>query len=102
MGDGGKPEKPDEGASWRLGSLGTELAAAVAGGCLVGYWVDVEFNTGHWGLVIGASIGIVGGLYNLIRKALHESIGAGGPGSRSKTGGADSCRRKPPSAGGGG
>lgn len=70
----GGPLKPVPGSVWRLASMGVELAGAVAGGCLLGYWVDWHFGTGRWGLVIGASLGIIGGLYNMIRKAVIESL----------------------------
>lgn len=66
--------RSDPGSPWRLATLGVELAGAVAGGCLLGYWIDLQFDTGHWGLIIGAGIGIIGGLYNMIRKAVHESL----------------------------
>ncbi|MBI4580820.1 MAG: AtpZ/AtpI family protein [Planctomycetes bacterium] len=59
--------------------MGTELAGAVVGGCILGWWVDREFGTGRWGLIVGASIGIIGGLYNLIRKAVRESVGVDTP-----------------------
>lgn len=76
--DGHKPIEPISGSVWRLAGMGTELAAAVLGGCALGWWVDRAWGTGHWGLVVGALIGIVGGLYNLIRKAVHESLGLTG------------------------
>jgi F0F1-type ATP synthase assembly protein I len=50
--------------------LGTEFAAAVAGLTLVGYWVDRHFGTRPWGLLIGAGLGLVGGMYNMLRDAL--------------------------------
>lgn len=73
--NGGRPSKPIPGSIWRLSSMGVELAAAVLGGCALGYVVDRHFNTGHWGLIVGALVGIVGGLYNMVRKALLESLG---------------------------
>lgn len=73
--DGHKPIKSTSGNLWRLAGMGSELAAAVLGGCALGWWVDRAFGTGHWGLIVGSLIGIVGGLYNLIRKAVHESLG---------------------------
>lgn len=76
--DGDKPGEPDSGSAWRLATVGMELAGSVLGGCLLGYWVDREFGTGRWGLIIGAGIGIVGGLYNMIRRAVHESLGVSG------------------------
>ena len=74
--NGRKPIEPMSGGPWRLAGMGTELAAAVLGGCALGWWVDRYFGTGHWGLIVGASIGIVGGLYNLVRKAVLDSLGA--------------------------
>ena len=62
----------------QLAGMGVELAGAVLGGCLLGYWIDRHFETRPWGLLIGASMGIVGGLYNMIRKALGGSSGSGG------------------------
>ena len=68
---------------WRhLSGLGVELAGAVIGGSLLGYWIDHRFDTSPVWLLIGSGIGIVGGLYNLIRKALLESIGARPGGSK--------------------
>ena len=54
----------------RLSGLGIELAAAVAGFTLAGWWWDRHFGTAPWGLWIGLVLGMVGGMYNLIRQAL--------------------------------
>ena len=57
--------------SWtRYSGLGMELAAAVAGFVLVGVWVDRHYETAPWGVVIGAVLGLLGGMYNLIRESL--------------------------------
>lgn len=58
--------------NYRLMGLGVEMVAAVAGLTLVGYWVDRQFGTAPWGLLIGALLGLVGGFNNLIRAALKE------------------------------
>ncbi|MCL2330556.1 MAG: AtpZ/AtpI family protein [Phycisphaerae bacterium] len=64
------------GSKWRLANAGIELAATVMGGCAIGWWLDHHyFGDGQRGLLIGAVVGIVGGLYNLVRKALLESVG---------------------------
>ena len=55
---------------WRYSGMGIELAAAIVGLTLAGYWVDYKFGTGPKGLLIGAVVGIVGGFYNFIRQAL--------------------------------
>lgn len=61
----------------QLAGLGVELAGSVAGGSLLGYWIDRQFDTHPWALLIGSLIGIVGGMYNLVRKAVHESLSIG-------------------------
>lgn len=62
------------GGTMRFVSAGAELAAAVGGSCLVGYWIDGHFRTSPWGLVICAILGVVGALYNLVRPALRTSL----------------------------
>ncbi|HEX7183774.1 MAG TPA: AtpZ/AtpI family protein [Thermoanaerobaculia bacterium] len=65
-------------ASWvRLSGIGFELVAAVAGFTLIGYWWDRHFQTEPWGLLVGALLGLVGGMYNLIRQSLLASREAG-------------------------
>lgn len=49
-----------------------ELAAAVAGLTLLGYWVDYHFETRPWGVLIGVAVGLVGGLYNMVKAVLAE------------------------------
>lgn len=55
----------------RYASLGAELAFAIIGLTLAGLWIDQRFGTEPKGLVIGATIGVVGGMYNFIRQALN-------------------------------
>jgi len=54
----------------RYSGVGLELAGATAALALVGYWVDGKFGTSPWGILIGVFIGIVGGLYNMVRESL--------------------------------
>jgi F0F1-type ATP synthase assembly protein I len=64
-----KTQKAD--TEWmKLSGLGIELAAAVGGLTLAGYWWDRHFGTAPWGFWIGLTVGMVGGMYNLIRQAL--------------------------------
>lgn len=68
------PEEPKRYPSWvRLSGIGVELVGAVAGFTLVGYWIDRHFGTGRWGLLTGLVLGLVGGMYNLIRQSLRAS-----------------------------
>lgn len=100
----GEPPKPIGGGMLELATAGVELAAAVAGGCLVGFWIDRHFGSGPWGLIIGASLGIIGGLYNMVRKAVHESLRMSSKKSsrprRGPADGGDSTNELPPKAGG--
>ena len=55
----------------RYSGIGVELAGATAGLALLGYWIDRRFGTAPWGIVGGVVIGIVGGMYNLVRESLE-------------------------------
>ncbi|HRC86365.1 MAG TPA: AtpZ/AtpI family protein, partial [Thermoanaerobaculia bacterium] len=66
-------EEPKRNPWLRLSSLGMELAGAAAGGTLLGYWLDRRYGTSPRWLLVGALVGIGGGLYNLIRSALAAS-----------------------------
>jgi F0F1-type ATP synthase assembly protein I len=57
----------------RFSALGVELAAALVGFALVGYWIDRHYGTSPWGLVGALGLGLVGGMYNLIRQSLAAS-----------------------------
>ena len=55
----------------RYSGVGLELAGAMAGLALVGYWIDRRFGTSPWGMLGGVVIGLVGGLYNMVRESLE-------------------------------
>jgi len=55
----------------RYSGVGVELAGATAGLALLGYWIDGKFGTAPWGMLGGVIIGIVGGLYNLVKQSLE-------------------------------
>lgn len=74
------PTEPDPGPSSsqagtddsrrsRPSSIGFDFAGAVAGLTLVGWAVDRFQGTAPWGLLTGAILGIVGGLYNALKAA---------------------------------
>lgn len=71
------PESEDRG--WiRLGGLGIELVASVVGFVAIGFLLDRHYGWSPWGILIGAALGFIGGLYNLIRGALAASREADG------------------------
>jgi F0F1-type ATP synthase assembly protein I len=53
----------------KYSGLGFELAGSVAVFCLIGYFVDRHWGTSPIGLITGAIIGIIGGMYLLIKEA---------------------------------
>jgi len=61
----------------RYSGVGLELAGATAGLALFGYWIDRRYGTAPWGLLGGVFIGIVGGLYNLVKESLQAAREAG-------------------------
>jgi F0F1-type ATP synthase assembly protein I len=70
----------------QLAGVGLEFAAAVLGLTLVGYWVDRHFGTAPWAVIVGAVVGLIGGMYNLLRQTLgavrRGGGGGGGDGAR--------------------
>ena len=54
----------------RYSGVGLELAAATAGLAFLGHWIDGKYGTGPWGILGGVLIGIVGGLYNMVKESL--------------------------------
>lgn len=68
----------------RLAGLGFELAGSIAGGALLGWWIDRQLGSAPKALITLAVVGILGGLYNLVKAALaaaREESGAGHGGS---------------------
>jgi len=58
-------------ANWiRYSGIGFELAGAVAGFALLGYWIDRRYGTSPWGILGGVCVGLIGGLYNLVKQSL--------------------------------
>jgi F0F1-type ATP synthase assembly protein I len=55
----------------RYSGVGVELAGAVAGFALVGYWIDGHYGSRPWGMLVGLALGLIGGLYNLVKKSLQ-------------------------------
>ncbi len=73
MSDPGRMQQPPFG-TMRLAGMGMELAGAVLAFVLIGYWIDRLFESGPWGVLICACLGVVGGLYNLIRVAVLDAV----------------------------
>ncbi len=71
----------------RQAGLGIELAASMIGLTLLGLWIDRRWATAPWGVVICASIGFVGGMYNFFRSAQKAARKAADRQARADAGG---------------
>lgn len=58
---------------WRYAGAGLELAGAVGVLALIGYGLDRWWDTEPWFFLGGATVGIVGGLYNLIKGVMDDN-----------------------------
>lgn len=68
------PRDPRDRQLWmRLAGTGIELAAGVGGAALLGFWIDRKYGSAPKGLLIGALLGLVGGIYNLIKVSILAS-----------------------------
>lgn len=56
--------------AWAVTGVGFELAGTVGACCIAGYFLDRWLDSAPWGLLAGAVLGIVLGMFNLIRLAL--------------------------------
>jgi len=68
----GQNDRPK--TSWmRLARLGGELAAGLLAFVLIGLWVDHHWQTSPWGVLVGSILGLIGGMYNLVKQALRAA-----------------------------
>lgn len=87
------PEEPKSAADLsKLSGIGFEFVAAVGGFTFAGYLWDRYFGTGPWGALVGAILGLVGGMYNLIRQSLAATRGPGHEAGKSARTNGDDAR----------
>lgn len=55
---------------WSIAGMGTELAGGIVGMLLLGFLLDWWLGTKPWLTLTGAAMGIIGGGYNFIKRAL--------------------------------
>jgi len=58
----GLPDSRETGRLFALAQVGMEMAAPI----VVGLLIDQNFETGPWGVAVGAVVGLVGGLWHLV------------------------------------
>ena len=59
--------------TWRFMGAGLELAGVIGIMAAIGCGVDRWLGTDPWGVMIGSTIGLVGGLYNLIKAVIKAN-----------------------------
>lgn len=64
---------PETTRLWSIAGMGTELAGGIIGMLLIGLALDWWLGTKPWLTITGATLGLVGGGYNFLRRALKEN-----------------------------
>lgn len=87
---------------YRYAGMGFEFAAAFGAFVALGWWIGKHFDWNPWATVVGAGLGLIGSMTNLIREALRlqrevasrerESGSRGSNGPSSDHRGSDSTR----------
>jgi len=54
----------------RYAGVGVEFAAGFGGFVAVGWWVGHHWDCNPWATLVGAALGFVGSMFNLIREGL--------------------------------
>ena len=80
---------------WQFAHIGLEFAGAAVVLALVGWWLDDKFDTAPWLAVIGASIGMIGGMYLFIKAALRANRDSAPPPHRPRRPRADVAPPEP-------
>lgn len=81
----GRMSDNDRYSGMKYAGLGLELVGAVVGLTLLGWWIDGRYGSAPWGLLIGLGIGLIGGLYNLLRQVISETKRAERDAERKRT-----------------
>ncbi len=69
----GETSRPNQNSWRRVAGIGFDFAGAVGGFAFVGFWIGRHYGSERWGVLVGAVLGLIGGLYNLVRQALRAS-----------------------------
>jgi F0F1-type ATP synthase assembly protein I len=64
---------------WKWSGLGLEFAGVVALFIYFGYLADRRWHSGPWGLIAGGAIGVIGGMYWLVKESLQMMKELGPP-----------------------
>jgi F0F1-type ATP synthase assembly protein I len=56
-----------------MAGLGFEMAAGVGLGLIIGLWLDKKFGWSPWGTVVCTTLGLIAGMYLLIRDGMRSN-----------------------------
>jgi F0F1-type ATP synthase assembly protein I len=65
------PMDPSRDSASSFLTMGLQLAGAVVAFFFLGYWLDTQWQTKPWLSIVGAVIGVAGGLTKFIRDAMQ-------------------------------
>lgn len=71
-------DRKERGVAYRMFGIGYMSASEAIAGLLLGAGVDWVFGSAPWGLVVGGGIGVLVGMWSLVRRSLQlqESLGS--------------------------
>lgn len=69
----------------RYAGMGAEFAASFGAFIALGWWVGRQVDWNPWAILVGAGLGFVGAMYNLIREALKLQREAASQDMKSRT-----------------
>ena len=69
----------------RYAGMGIEFAAAFGAFVALGWWVGSRLEWNPWATLVGAGLGFVGAMYNLIREGLKLQRQASSHGASEQT-----------------
>ncbi len=65
-----RPRSTSSSNLWMLSGLWMEMLASIIGLGLLGYGIDRWVGSFPWLTIIGTILGVIGGLYNAVKKAM--------------------------------
>jgi F0F1-type ATP synthase assembly protein I len=65
------PEDHRDPSTGKYLGLGLQMAVGVVLGLVIGGWLERRYGWQPWGTMVGAMLGLAGGMYLLIKEALR-------------------------------
>ncbi len=68
------PSSPSGSNLWRHAYAGVTFAITLIAGAFAGVWADRKWGTDPWGVIVGSVLGMVVGIYNLLREFKDDPV----------------------------